>query len=111
MVGVVHVRNVRMSMPHRPMLVRVRMWLARRIGLAVCVSVMFIMDMRMRVRHRFVFVLMNMLFRQKKPHANRHQGTSTDQLKRNGLAQKTDTMNYTALVNSPRFLADPTRIK
>lgn len=63
--------------------VMVRVWLARRIGLAMLVSVVLVVNVLVRVRHRLVSMCMLVPLRQVKPHAERHEPTGQPEC-RNG---------------------------
>ncbi len=60
--GMVHVRNVRVRVPHPTVLVEMRMRLARGIQGAMYVAMMLVMHMRVRMAHRLVKMLVFMMF-------------------------------------------------
>lgn len=61
-VRVVHVRQVRVHVSHRPVLMGMCVWFAGRIISAMGVSVVDVMHMRVRMHERFVNMLVLMMF-------------------------------------------------
>ncbi len=68
----VHVRHVRMRVPHRFVFVRMRVRLAGRIRRLMVVSVVDVMHMRMRMNNSLVHMLVFVMFSQVQPYANCH---------------------------------------
>src|SRR5215469_3262533 len=87
---VMHVRQVRVPMSHRLVLVRMRMWLAGRVRSFMGVSVMDVMHMRMCMNESLVKMLMLMMFGQVQPYANGHQGTRDKKLRGYRFAKHDD---------------------
>ena len=72
--AVMHIGHVRVRMPYRLMLVKMRVRLPWRIEWAVSVLVVLVVKVRMGVRHGFVRMLMFMTLREMQPDPERHQG-------------------------------------
>src|SRR5262249_8903067 len=88
-VGVMHVGHVRVGMPKRAMLMKMRMRFAKWIGGVVRVPVVRIVHVGMRVREDFVNVLVLMVFGKMQPHAQRHQTSGNYQLSSERFAERT----------------------
>ena len=70
--GMVHVRNVGMHVPHRFVFMKMGMWFAGWIGSGMDVVVVFVMDMRMGVRQHLVNVGVLMPLGQMEPDTGGH---------------------------------------
>jgi hypothetical protein len=71
---VMHIRQVRVSMPHWFVLVRMGVWFAGPIRGLMGMSVVDVVNMRMRVNESLVNVLVLVTFGQVQPYADGHQG-------------------------------------
>src|SRR3977135_2938227 len=86
-VHMVHIRNVRMRMTDRDMLMEMRVRLARWIKSAMGMLMMLIVDMRMGVNHRSVYMRVLMMLGEVEPHANRHEHGGHGQLRGHRLTE------------------------
>ena len=85
---VVHVGNMRMAVPHRPVWVGVRVRLARWIVRPVDVLMMVVVYMRMVMRHRFMVVHMDMEFGEMQPDTDTHQKAGEGKLNCQRIAEE-----------------------
>jgi hypothetical protein len=83
---VVHVRHMRMAVPHPGMAMRMRMGLAGRVFQRVLMLVMGVVHMSMGVLHRLMFVLVFVVLGQVQPDTHAHQQAGHDKLQRQRLA-------------------------
>jgi hypothetical protein len=76
-----------MHVLHRLMFLKVGVRLARRVKGTLGVAMMFIVHMRIRVGESLVNVLVLVVLGQVQPHAQSHQGTRHNELRRHRLAE------------------------
>ena len=81
-----HVRHVRVAVPHSDMPICVRVGLAGRIFRQMHVLVMLIVHVSMGVFHRLMLVLVFMMLGQVQPDAGTHQKTGRQELERQWLS-------------------------
>ena len=87
---VVDIREMRMTMRHRRMLMRMCVWFCPIPWHVMRVLMMLVVNMVVGVIHGLVPVLMAMTFRQVQPHAQRHQRGGDPECERSGFVKKQD---------------------
>ena len=87
-VTMIHIREVRMFVGQRDVLMQMFMRFQRiPIEIVRVIVMLVVVGMRMRMRDRLVRVIMLMVFSQVQPDANRHQRRSGPEQRRRRLAQ------------------------
>lgn len=84
----VNIRKMRVAVPKRGMMMRMRVRLGAVPGKIMRVRMMLIVYMIMRVIHRPMQVIVAVVFRQVQPHAQRHQRGGNPKCMRRGFAEK-----------------------
>jgi hypothetical protein len=86
----VHVGYVRMRVPHRGVLVKMRVRLTWRVGSSMPVLVMLVVHMRMRMAHHLVNMFMLVVLGRVQPYAYTHQTAGDCELCGDGIAEHDD---------------------